>query len=525
MIAGVYPTAQRAEHECAETLCSAWTAERGDTVEIDEPRLFLRAGGGAGHGWQFGALRESVAGGFAARLLEPAKHQTSSGRDFPELVDRLGADVVQQANGAFAAAWVEPEGLVLVRDQFGQVPLYWRRVADQVVFSSVLTDLVQMNPEPVVDEAALSLAGSPGFVELGDRTALIGVHQVLPGTAVMIGAQGHRVISAWSPGLITADPSPTTVADLDRALQAAVADSLTVGDRIASHFSGGVDSTLIAFLAQDRLRAKQDNLACLFSWTPVLPPGAQPVESLVLKRLADQLGVPVWFGPWDVLPGFDERDRAREPRADLYREHLCVREAQRRGISVVLSGWGGDDFASFGGRHYAENLFRRGRWVAAVRQVVGEQRHRGRFGPRLWLRATGSAAKRMRAAYTDGPYRRDNGTPEGRISRRAALRYWRAETAQDIMTALWAWGHLPRRIGSFWEEGRRHGVEYRYPMLDLRVVDTAMRIPEADFCPGGAKRAPIKDIASRHVGSAWARTAGKTDAELNRWMRERASRT
>jgi asparagine synthase (glutamine-hydrolysing) len=46
------------------------------------------------------------------------------------------------------------------------------------------------------------------------------------------------------------------------------------------------------------------------------------------------------------------------------------------------------------------------------------------------------------------------------------------------------YGHLTRRIEDWAANGARHGIVYRYPLLDRRVVEFALGIPEEVFyCP------------------------------------------
>lgn len=482
--------------------------------------------------WQCGEL-PTARGVYAARL-NPNDIHSEPGRD-TAAVDFTSAwraseqEAIQNLNGAFAATWFTGDGLHLIRDHFGQVPLFWKRIGSAVAFSSVYLDLASISEQSTaVNQRGEALLSGRSWGELGDETPLQGVFRIPPGATTRISPRSHITGKHWQPPeQATTEEMSFSAAteELAVAIDSAVADCLDPGLSTAAHMSGGVDSTLITYLAQAELRAKGERLATAYSWTPLPQEGDsnwRPHESDVVRKLAAAIDVPVWFGPWQPAPGFDERNGLLEPKADLYREHLCVADAQRRGVSVMLSGWGGDDFASFGGRHYAENLFRRGEYRRAIQQILGESRSAGNPTGLALLKLGPVSVRRWRSSRQAcrPSIGKLSAVEEARQTR--AARYRQASSSRSIMRALHEWGHLSHRIEQWWEEGRRHQLEYRYPLLDLRVVRAAYRMPEPHWARKGLKRAPVKQIISERVNSEWAQTAGKRDRELRDWMRWRS---
>ena len=76
-------------------------------------------------------------------------------------------------------------------------------------------------------------------------------------------------------------------------------------------------------------------------------------------------------------------------------------------------------------------------------------------------------------------------------------------------------GHLPFRIEHWWEEGRRHGVEYRYPLLDMRVVEARCEFLRRSGLTR-AETAIFRNIVARHVETQYATGSAKVEPDLDR---------
>src|SRR5205085_6678995 len=95
--------------------------------------------------------------------------------------------------------------------------------------------------------------------------------------------------------------------------------------------------------------------------TPIRPPAAPPA-----------LGEPLDADKMTPL-GPEHPDNA-----------VCAR-AEEQGVGVVLSGWGGDEAATFNGRGAFAELFLRGRWQTLAREVSALKRERGWSVPNVLL--------------------------------------------------------------------------------------------------------------------------------------------
>lgn len=547
MIVGAISFGKELRVDLGEWLGSSWSEDfRPPATGVSTESMRVLASAPQSPLWRVEVLDGGNARGISvARLVSPTSGQLAIRRRtaavkavygdvdenrFSSVWGSFRESTPQLVNGAFAAVYQDGDSLVMMRDTFGQVPLYWQRVGESVVFSSVFRDFTSLDGVTAeVDEEAARRLGGSGVGGKGEATKLRGVHRVWPGSVTRISRTGHYRMPEWDPFLVptrTTLPFDLLAEQLESALIDSVEEAISPLEATASHLSGGMDSTLVSWVAQRSLKARGGyGLQKVYSWTPAIDGVVPPPdgESKAVRGLARTMGVPTWFGPPDSAPEFLARDPIIDPGDALYREHLVLRDAAESGVQVMLSGWGGDEFASFGGRHYAENLFRRRQPVRATRQVWLEQRAYGRRGIDLAARAGLLALRRWHRSMGRGSVAppRDTGADMERF--RAALSHWNARTSREMMRCMWDWGHLSLRIEHWWEAGRRQGVEYRFPMLDLRVVEQAVRMPERVWARDGEKRAPIRWVASRQIGSEWASSHRKSDPELKEWMRRQTT--
>lgn len=102
-------------------------------------------------------------------------------------------------------------------------------------------------------------------------------------------------------------------------------------------------------------------------------------------------------------------------------------------------------FASFGGRHYVENLLRRGQVRASSRQLRAEIRARGHSGLPFAARVLIGHGTRWWRAFGDGPVQATDGTDVDAARYEAALTHWKSASAREIMSWLVRSGHLEWR--------------------------------------------------------------------------------
>jgi asparagine synthase (glutamine-hydrolysing) len=270
-------------------------------------------------------------------------------------------EAARRAHGMFAFAYLDGRRrrLWLVRDRFGEKPLYWTVSNGSVAFASEpkgLTALTGSLPEIDRNILATYLARS---VVPQPATIYRNVFQVAPGGAVSIelssdiaasdvtthvhwDAAGEAVRARMRPFSGSLDEAVEAVHErLSASVRASTVSDVPVG----AFLSGGVDSTLVTALMQQGADRPVRTFTIGFD-DPRLD------ESGYATKVAAELGTDhstVVLSPADVLAVVPElASMYDEPFADASQlpTHM-VSQVARRDVTVALSGDGGDEL--FGG--------------------------------------------------------------------------------------------------------------------------------------------------------------------------------
>ena len=171
----------------------------------------------------------------------------------------------------------------------------------------------------------------------------------------------------------------------------------------------------------------------------------------------------------------------------------------------MLSGWGGDEGATFNGRGTFAELFLRGRWQTLAHEVWALKRERGWSVPRIlngeivsYLRPEEviNFVKRMigRDADPQTLFRQSLSTSARR--RLAASQVEGLRMAADGRENRWRLmtsPHIAERAEVWALTGARYGLAFAFPLLDRRVVEFSLSLPSELFLRGGFRRRPFRD--------------------------------
>jgi asparagine synthase (glutamine-hydrolysing) len=200
-----------------------------------------------GESYNYIELRETLKDGWTFRgtsdtevlLAAYAKH----GRNLPS-----------QLRGMFAfAIWDENnQSLFCARDRFGIKPFYYTIQDGVFYFASEPKALLPMLPTIDMDRQGFSEYLTFQY-PISERTLFKGVHQLMPGQQLVIEKGEMKISTYWDVKYehdhsLTLEQCKTRVREL-------IADSVNIHMRadvpIGSYLSGGVDSSLIAILANE----------------------------------------------------------------------------------------------------------------------------------------------------------------------------------------------------------------------------------------------------------------------------------
>ena len=269
-----------------------------------------------------------------------------------QLIRRDGLSrTVERIDGQFAFAFREggSGALHLVRDRFGEKPLYYGLARGQLIFASEVSALLA---HPAFSDAAPDRLAAYQFLLFeylpGTASGWDGISKLEPGSILTFSEGRLSIERYWRPPL---EPIPCVVDELaatdqlDALLTESVRDRVVADVPVGVFLSGGIDSSLITALA---VRAAPD-----ITGFSVRVGGDSFDETPHAITVARHLGVRheiVTLAEADLLQAFDTiGDKLAEPLGDssLLPTYLICRAA-RRLMTVALGGDGADElFAGY----------------------------------------------------------------------------------------------------------------------------------------------------------------------------------
>ena len=427
---------------------------------------------------------------------------------------------------AFAVWDAKRRTLFCARDHIGVQPFYYHLTADRFVFASdVNAVLAAPGVSDALDEAVVATRLTHGARPFIGRTFFRDIRRLPPGHLLVIDRGAARLERWWrpenTPAAAPADDDALAEAFLD-VYARAIEDRVRGPHRVGVHLSGGLDSSSIAVLAARALRRAGRPAPLAFSWQP--PPGggegsaAEAAENRLIGAVSRQEGLRVRYCPASVddVVAYLRRDATREPTFHV-NEDPVQRSAAEACVRVLLSGWGGDEGISFNGRGHYEQLLLAGRLTRLWREVGENSRYPlASIVAHVALPlALPEAAQRCISQLRHGRWparrrtfihpafaRRARPLPASRLSRISVRR---------MQLDLLQHGHLADRIEGWAARGARHGIEYRYPLLDRRVLEFALGLPPEQFRRGRWNRLLMRRAVARVLPSEVSWNRSKAD--------------
>ena len=458
-------------------------------------------------------------------------------------VERWGVErALDACEGMFAAAlWDRRDRVLhLVRDRFGEKPLYYGWVGKVFAFGSELKALcalpgfgAELNRRAVASYLRHNCVPAPD-------TIWQGVRKLVPGHLVTLHAPTPGVLPEqhcyWSAAaaverarcneLTGSDSEMTDL--LENALSDAVAARMVADVPVGAFLSGGVDSSTIVALMQRHASRPVRTFTVGFA-------DRSFDESSEAAAVAAHLGTDhtaVHVGDaeaLDVIPHL--ADIWDEPFADVSQipTHLVSRVA-RQDVTVSLSGDGGDElFAGYNRHAWLDRVWRRAAVVPA-----GARRTAGSALASIPPAVIERVARTIRI-FPIGWQVRNPSTKVAKLARvliasdpvdayRALTTHWDAATSLVLgndhgdsaddrssspvsdggITELMLWsdlvGYLPDDILVKLDRAAMAvSLETRVPFLDRGIIDLAWRLPLDAKLRGGQTKWVLRQVLERHV--------------------------
>ncbi len=441
----------------------------------------------------------------ALGLSDPKETGLADSQLILRAYQRWGAECPALLQGDYAfALWDSGKReLFCVRDAVGARPFYYSLCPDgRFTFASdTVAALAAPGVEDDLDEVHVAAFLMAGVNDIGG-TFFRAVRSLPPGHSLTVGVDSERIRRWWRPESappVHCESDEDCVQQFLDIYKRAVRDRLRDAQPLGVHLSGGLDSSSIAVLAARELRPGGGRPHA-FCWYP--PPGKQlaedeAVEYQLIEAICEQEGLEPRYHPASVDHSLAmlRRDGVRFPSRDgtLLHETLVQQSAAELGVRVILSGWGGDEVASYSGAGYYAELLREGRFARLMREAKGLSDHpwwfviRNALLPLTHPRAPGVTTKLLRGEM---PGRRGNGFAHPTLVKKYRKRRTVARSASVRSAQLerMGFGHLEQRMEDWASSGARLGIEYRYPLLDRRLIEFVLGLPSGQFRRGPRSR-------------------------------------
>lgn len=451
-----------------------------------------------------------------------ADHLHISNSDLPKIPDsrlilhayrKWGSDCPRYLFGDFVfAVWdAHEQTLFAVRDPIGIRWLYFSTSPNRFSFASDIAGVLDLMDEaPHIDMESLDEFFSSSTNRQVNHTFYKNVHKLLPGQALRVQDGKLKIWAYWK----AEDVPATTLRDpregaeyLGQLLKQAVACRAETVDLLGAHLSGGLDSSALTALAVsiNRQQGRPDPLA--FSWSPPLElrPLLELDERVYVQRIAEHLGIPVEYThvPPEIDVLHETSDPSILPLNTIRFEYQLMINARQKGSRVLLSGWGGDELAFSRGIGYPSGLIKQGRWLALARYLkyqYGWRPHRWING--LYAHAIYPLLPSTWQVRLPGNLKWERNSRQRRIQQArqellfslpspgffqtgfyTRLEAHHKQKFQWIQPGLhnsqrWYLTSLLSRVESWALWSARLGMRHAYPLLDQRIVEFVLSIPE-----------------------------------------------
>jgi asparagine synthase (glutamine-hydrolysing) len=424
-----------------------------------------------------------------------------------------GEQCVTHLLGDFAfAVWdSRRRQLFCARDRFGVKPLYYHARGGLLAFASEMKGLLAL---PDVDRTVDETWIADYLHRLGldnETTFYAGIRRLPQAHALTFGAAGLRTWRYWALDTrreVRLPRESDYVEAFREKLDGAIRRRCQTPFELGAELSGGLDSTAICIVAQGYLREQGRDLQ---TFSQVHPEGTpeQPGQPIDMRWAIDLVcrhaGIvrPCFLaGEGGVLPALEWASRYYDepPRTLVSVDNYDLYEAAAaRDVRVLLSGFGGNFGVSASGRGRLRELIWSGQWpefrseVAATAPQPLDQLVAGLRAAFGWLDGPALDFMLRRSslwqAHPTRPTRRNYARRVGIVGRtfRHARRYsargnLRQMTAQLLDVAL------AERLEAAHVPAAARRMEYRYPLLDLELVELFQAMPSDVKFRGGRDR-------------------------------------
>jgi asparagine synthase (glutamine-hydrolysing) len=426
----------------------------------------------------------------------------------PELIffafSAWGDNFVRELNGDFAIfIYQKKEGIsYLYRDHMGNRPVSFSLNREALWFSS---DSIGLSKALYGKEAIHPDYFGKLMVKFGlDSAPLLSKYHILPNIKVQKVLPAHYAVfksstcqikKYWFPESIFPDKK-MNFEQITNELKLLVADAVRIrcDDRFiaSTHLSSGLDSSIIAYFARQNYFSQDQFVG--FSWTPEGNVKSELLydERDFVNKVSERCKITPVFITIDGQT-WKENISDWENSTDLFNECVVREIAKSKGINLIFSGWGGDEFISINSIGIDSELLFNFQWKSFFKRNPVSK-------PKKLLIVL--LIHILLPSFNLRFY-----SPKKRLPQFCKyLRYFKGAKVRTI-NDLYHWRsrrdmhlnylynyHIPERIEDWFIDGYRNGIEYRFPLIDKRIIEYMLKIPSAALLKDDSNRIVMREI-------------------------------
>ncbi len=418
--------------------------------------------------------------------------------------------------------------LFCVRDHIGIKPFYYYLNDELFIFSNDIRGLIsnpQINKKYNDRAISIFLQGDFGFFDKKD-TFFKEIKKLSAAKSITITGKYASESAYWDIDDISKIHYNTYeeyVKKLKELFSDAVKVRLRTSYPVVSHLSGGIDSSSIAVVAARELK-KRKQLLYAFNWIEAPVEKHDPTYSewgfaTQLVKLENIEQKDIKLTAEFIADLYDKIDITIDDITYFWDEYLVREEVEKYKARSILSGWGGDELISSPGYSYLSGLFRQGHFTKAIKKIflpykntnkkfiylrVIKKSIRELIYPIFYKRMSGFYQE-YEQGYDPFEFTQDKFSISAKDFFLPDIKF--QPGVHNDQKYLFNSGHIQHRIENWASSAINKKIEYSYPLLDKRLVEFSLAVPEDLFDWTGSHprhffRSAISDYLPNNI--AWA---------------------
>lgn len=457
-------------------------------------------------------------------LTTPEEEQLPDSTLIVLLYEKYGEDCVKHLIGDFAfAIWDEQaQKLFCVRDQMGIKPFFYYQDGNYFAFASELKGLLALpGINKSINEQFLYNQMFRNSDQWNDATLYQQIHRLAPAHALTLSEGDKGIKQYWDLDADTEiifEDRQQYYDTLTQHFETAIKCRLRTAYPIGVELSGGMDSSGITGVASHFLKQEGRSLITISN---SVPPHVTDEEQLAESERKyidavinfNKIEKAVFTIAKPPVHQFEDIDRMLDINSglDTWQQHwqMPIREAaQKENIRTLFSGFPGDEMVTYRGKYYFLDLFDKKqyfKYLFAKREFPGFHKlmpfipfniryklHLLKNALRLY---NGHIKKTLQLFNVPA----DAITKKGDVSWQNPLVKTQFKSYRHYQKQRFLRYHLPARMESETRNGLYYGLEPRFPMADIRLVQYYLSMPNYLKYEGTLHRTAYRKALSKYM--------------------------